>query len=470
MRKIFLLPLLLILVSGNPALAIPADQDDLLEDIGTFYPQFFAELQDVELMGDRAYVFGVGGLAVIDITDPTAPFQLGRYEPPGHPYNRFYRGAVEGVWALGGGREDLLSIMNISGVGNPTLTAEYGVRGQSFEGVALRNGIGYACRHSDGLEIIDLTQKAGPASLSEVLTLTNAWDVALHGSVAYVADGIGGLAVINIADPSAPVHIMSLPTSGAANDVVVEGNLAVVCCGSAGIDVFTLNDPENPLFSSNANTSGLAITAAMVGTDVYVADWDDVESFNLDDPANPVPTGGEDTPVRAMGLAAREGLVLVADWSELRNYSPGPSNKGDIDVHINRVEFLDVPVGSFRDTTFTIGNTGGADISISEIQTFSNSFSITTATHFVLPAGQTREVGLRFDHQVSGFAGTFLRINSDDSDEGTITLPLSGDDNPNSLNLGDPAPGFTLTDMGGASHSLNDGLGRVVVMAFFANW
>ena len=42
--------------------AIAAGADDLLEDRGNALPTFFAELQDVELQGARAYVFGVGGL------------------------------------------------------------------------------------------------------------------------------------------------------------------------------------------------------------------------------------------------------------------------------------------------------------------------------------------------------------------------------------------------------------------------
>lgn len=128
-----ILPILLVSLLGGVALSLPADQDDLLEDIGLFTPQFFAELQDVELAGDRAYVFGVGGMTVLDVSDPQNPIQLGRYEPPGHPYNRFYRGAVEGSLALGGGREDLLSVMTMAGPGNPDLLTVYGQPGQSFE-------------------------------------------------------------------------------------------------------------------------------------------------------------------------------------------------------------------------------------------------------------------------------------------------------------------------------------------------
>ncbi len=464
------LPFMLVLSFWGIAQSLPADQDDLLENVGIFSPGFFAELQDLELMGDRAYVFGVGGLVVIDISNPENPFQLGRYQPEGHPFNRFYRGAVEGGLALGGGREDLLTVMSLANGSDPQLIMVYGANQQSFEGVALRNQLAYACRHGDGLEIIDFSQINSPVSRSEVTSLVNSWDVALLGDFAYVADGAGGLAVINIADPAAPQHLTSLPTSGSANDVVVGGNLAVVCCGSAGIDIFTLDDPASPVLVARANTSSLAITADLVGTTVYVADWDDVEAFDLSNPAFPLPVGGENTPVRAMGLAARDDLVFVADWSHLRLYRTGPSTTGDIEVPVQHVDFGNVPVGAIRDTTIIIGNTGGQNINVLEVAVFSSSYSLTTPTSFSIPPGQTREVGIRFEHVSPGYAGTFLRITSNDSDESNITLPLTADDNPSSLNIGQDAPAFTLTDMGGVTHTLQENLGRVVVMAFFANW
>ena len=63
-----------------------------------------------------------------------------------------------------------------------------------------------------------------------------------------------------------------------------------------------------------------------------------------------------------------------------------------------------------------------------------------------------------------------MRIDSNDPDEDVILFPMTGDDNPDNLDLGQPAPDFTLTDMEGVTHNLHDLQGRVVVMAFFANW
>ena len=67
MIRSLILALILILA------AFAAHADDMLEDRGSWLASFFAELQDVELQGARAYIFGVGGLMVMDITDPDQP-------------------------------------------------------------------------------------------------------------------------------------------------------------------------------------------------------------------------------------------------------------------------------------------------------------------------------------------------------------------------------------------------------------
>lgn len=452
------------------ATGLPLDQDDQLEDLGQYSPPWFAELQDVELDGDRAYVFGVGGMAIFDLADPTNPIELGRFEPSGHPYNRFYRGAVVGALACAGAREDLLTILNISDPAFPLPLSIYGTSGESYEGVAMQGSYIYACRHRYGLEIIDITNPRLPVTAAQVTGLENAWDVALAGTTAYVADGLGGLAVIDVTDPLAPVHVTSLPASGAAVDVAVRGSIAAVSVGSAGVDIYNLATPLAPVLISTINTSGLAITAAIAGDMLYVADWDDIEAFDLSDPAQPLAAGGEDTPVRAMGLDAREDLVVVADWSRLRTYRPGPSQRGDIQVSVNAINFGFVPVGTMVDTTIILGNTGNAPVNVSSVAVFNEDFEVLTPGPFAIPAGGTAELTIRFNNPAPGYKATIVRILSDDSDENQITFPVAADDNPSSLDVGNPAPDWTLVDTGLTTHQLSDHRGQVVVMAFFANW
>ena len=456
-------------VATTPVWAVV--DDDLMEDLGIYVPGFFAELQDIELGGpDRAYFFGVGGFGIVDISDLDNPSLISRYQPPGHPYNRFYRGAVYQNAAYGGGREDLMSIIDITSEVSIDLVRVHGSAGQSFEGIAVNAAHLYVARHGDGVEILDLTDPLDPVTVAEVTSLTNAWDLAFKDDFALVADGIGGLAILDVSNPATPIHLTTLPTSGAAVDVDVTGDLAVVANGSAGVDIFDISDPADPFLVSTFNTSGLAITLDATGDLVFVADWDDVEVIDVSNPAAPTSGGWENTPVRAMGLAAEGDLVVVADWSRIRLYRYGPTTRGDIDLSVAGIAFGNVPVGVTVDTTFTVSNTGGGVIDVTEVIEFGDNFVVQPPNAFMVAPGESHEVTVSFTHAVPGYDATFLRVDSDDQDEWRITLPLTADDNPDYLDIGEQAPDFSHTDRDGVVHNLSDYRGRVVVMAFFANW
>jgi hypothetical protein len=262
-----------------------------------------------------------------------------------------------------------------------------------------------------------------------------------------------------------------LATNGAAVDVDLAGNLVLVACGSAGVDVFDLADPWAGQWVGNYNSSGLAITLAASGERFFLADWDDVEVVDLTFPASPSLVGWEDTPVRAMGLAATGDRVFVADWSQLRVYDFGTTSSfGDIHIPVQSMELGQVPLGAVVDTSFTIFNTGGAALEITEITTFAAHFEILSPPSLTLGPGQSHEVLLRFTSQGSGVDGTFVRISSLEPDESLITFPVTAGGNAGLLDVGEPAPDFSFPDTEGVLHSLSDYAGQVVVLAFFANW
>ena len=88
--------------------------DDQVEDISRFVPSFGVELTTVEVVGDSAFVYGVGGVTVLDISNPEDAVPMAHYQPPGHPDVRFYDGEYFGDVAYGGGREDLLFVVDFT--------------------------------------------------------------------------------------------------------------------------------------------------------------------------------------------------------------------------------------------------------------------------------------------------------------------------------------------------------------------
>ncbi len=458
----------LVLAMLLPAVFVLAD--DFLQARGRLSPPFFAELQDVELIGDRAYTFGVNGFAVWNVADPDAPSVLGFYPRPEDIYiYRMYRGAVGDSVAFAGRREDQMNVIDMRDETSPQLLALHGDAGVLYEGMALSGDILIACRHGNGLEILDVSDPASLQTLAEV-DLVNSWDVAISGDHAFVADGMGGMAVVDLSDPANPQHLYSLPCSGAALDVDIEGGLAVLACGSAGIEVFDVSDPMAVASLGRANSSGLAVTLDVSGDLVYVADWDDVEVFDLSYPESPTPVAWEDTPRRAMGLAAEGHRVWVADWNQFRIYDFGPGLEGDVHLGSSFLRFDEVAVGESADSSFTLRNTGGGILNVMMVESFDDHFEVLPPISFSVPPGGEQDITIRYTRDEPGYHAGFIQVLCDDSDEPDPHLLAQSDDNPNYLALGDPAPDFTLSDLDDNLHSLSDYLGQVVVLAFFANW
>jgi len=451
------------------ASSFPLLADDHMENRGIYTPTWFAEIQDVELRNDLAFTFGVGGMAIFDIANPDNPLFVGRYEPPGHPWNRYYRGAVGPGEVYAGGRDYTISIIDYSDESNPTLIRNWGDPGKSYEGLALEGDLLVAARHGDGLELIDVSDPSAPVTLSELTGLSDSWDLEIRGGLAYVADGVGGLRVVDLSDAYAPAILSTLPTSGSAKDVDVEGGLAAVACGSAGIDIFDVSDPLNVVQLGHGNSSGLAVTLDMDGTSVFVADWDDVEVLDLSVPQSPGFAGWEKTPVRAMGLAARDGRVYVTDWNKFRIYDFGPTATQDVLVSVDEMTFSGMIPGVPIDSSFVVSNTGGAPLFVNKVKSFNSRFEIHEPIQFTVQPGGEQVVSLTY-WPTGTDDSTFFSVESDDPDEVVTSFPVYAGDDTGHLDIGEDAPDWTLFDLDGNGYTLSDYLGKVVVMAFFADW
>ncbi len=445
--------------------------DDMFAPAGEFVPAFAAEFQDLEFNDDRIYLFGVSGLSILDASDPVSPWLVGRYEPPGHPFERYYRGAVSGEYAYCGAREDRLQVIELAAGGAaPIRVAVLGTPGLSYEGVAVRGSLLVTARHDAGVEVFSLADPALPVPVGTIEGLVNAWDVAMRDEILFVADGAGGLAVFDIGDPTAPIHLASLPTAGAAQDLVLQDDLVLLACGSAGVEIFDASVPATPFWLGNHDSAGMAVNLALADEVLYLADWSGVEAVGLAVPASPTLIGREEMARTVMGIAAVSELAIASAWSRLRTFELGPTDEGDIAVPEAAIAFGVVPLGVSADTTFQVGNTGGGELQVSAIETFNPAFQVLPPSSFTLSPGDTRTVTLRFSPTAPGFDATFLRLISDDPDEGEVSFPLTADDDPTRLDIGEPAPDFSLQDLAGVTHNLSDYLGRVVVLAFFANW
>ncbi len=128
-----------------------------------------------------AYVgrLGVSGLRVIDVSDPTAPVEVGFVDTPGFAY-----------------------------------------------AVAVAGGYAYVADDGRGLRVIDVSSTRRRRSRSASSTRPGyAYGVAVAGGYAYVADDDSGLRVIDVSDPTAPVEVGFVDTPGESWQTRARGRL-----------------------------------------------------------------------------------------------------------------------------------------------------------------------------------------------------------------------------------------------------
>jgi hypothetical protein len=273
-----------------------------------------------------------GGLRILDISNPAYPVALGRYV-----------GLTPGVLdvAAGGGHAYIASGCGLAlvDVSNPSAPSGGGLyRANALPGtgtdVAVEGKIAYVAAGRAGLQIVDVADSVNPRVVDSHDTGGHAWAIALtEGKVpahtyAYIADEYNGLRVIDVSDPPAPVEVGAYDLPGHSDffhGVAIEGDYAYVADGglmSTGLRVVDMSDPAHPL-----EVAFLPLTAGQEDTpparveDVAVADsyvylaagTTGLRVIDVSDPVAPVEIGFFDTAGRVDKVMVMGQKAYVAD-------------------------------------------------------------------------------------------------------------------------------------------------------------
>lgn len=453
-------------MSISPAIA----QDEFLET-GVEEFTFFVEILDAEVYPDNPdliYVLGVGGFLFIDVSEADNPRLVGRHTPASI-YERYYNGQAIGPLAVTAAREDGLDFIDISNINNPNLLTRYRHEEFAYESVVFRDSIAWAAAHSNGLEVLNIADPANPVQLAVVNTnLENTWDVFLDNDKLYVADGPSGLKIFDLSTPASPQFISSIPLSGYCKEVIVHNDLAYIAVGAAGFDIVDVSNPSQPQFLSNYRGGfGLTNHLAYDNGVIFTASWELVEAIDVSNPHNPIRLATEETELRAMGIAARDGRVYVTDWWKFRAYDFEDFDVPDIHIKPEDHDFGFQGVGVPITEEYRIHNLGDSHLEISEITSPLPQFTISPTTLSV-PPGDTGRVDITFTPTGIGTRFTILKFFSNDPDEAEKGMSVFGGES--RLSPGDSAVGFTLNDIDGNVHMLEQYRGKVVLLIFFATW
>ncbi|MCH8806431.1 MAG: hypothetical protein IH986_10125 [Planctomycetes bacterium] len=328
-------------------------------------------IRRVIVSGDFAFLMAGVGLVIIDVSDPTAPFEIHRRYLSGEELDMAHSGhllyvlnevvsirSIEyidvsdpaapqtvathraGVWAarihVRAGRAmlvhaDGLDIYDVSIPQNfPTFLGGFFQTDRRYNEGAL----GYSGGHvllpliQGGLRTVDVSDPATPTSVGVYETPGGIGDLAVSGSYAYVGGTMPDLRILDISDPAQPTQVAEfrLQEPGGGG-VTIDGPILYLGTRRA-LHVLSIADPVAPEHWASVELPAWATSLTMAGQYLFVVfRQDGIMILDVSDPQAPLQIGSYNdgstlTGVGISGSAAflfhsGSTLVKVLDISDL---------------------------------------------------------------------------------------------------------------------------------------------------------
>ena len=376
----------------------------------------------ISIIDGYAYVTAKNGVAIIDISNPSNPINLGY----------------------------------IAGTSNLIL-----------ENLDIYNDLLAVAAHEDGVLLYSISDPTNPTYISTIQA-ENAWDVAIDDYHIYVADGAILLDYFKNEITGEYYLLTSIELSNAIKDITIEDGYLYAAIGSDGVVAISLMVNVTPQIIDIYDTSAMANRLAVLDENkIAVSDWDDVEVLSLDVNSGSLDlVGYKNTTRRTMAIATKGSYIYSAEWASVQAFEFGEINGPDIDLSVYELNYPYVNNGDTYSLTVNVMNNGNQILEIVDNYTTNSEFAVLNPLIDLLP-GDMQLVEIVYSANAMNASGSY-RIFSNDNDEEQIVCETNG--NINGANVGQEAPDFNLNILanGSGNFRLSDYLGSVVVIAFFA--
>ncbi|MCY2953622.1 MAG: endo-1,4-beta-xylanase [Planctomycetota bacterium] len=278
------------------------------------------EVTDVFVSNGMAYVAsGSYGFAIVDVHDPVNPDVRGTPDWFG---SEAWEVQVVGNTAYVAHRENGLQIIDVSDPDSPTIVGEYNHEGGLALGVSVVGEIAYVADHAAGLEILNVSDPEHPSLITRYSMPGYAHDVDIRDGLAYVAAAQAGVQVVDVSDPENPKAVGSpFPSQHMARDIKLDstGQYAYVADWVRGsVQLFDVSTPSALKLIDTCATAG-QVNALAIGEDgtVYAASSGNLTIIERRLPVEMPGTGHYYEPVAG-----------VMSWTEARDAAAGGTYKG----------------------------------------------------------------------------------------------------------------------------------------------
>ena len=325
-----------------------------VEYLSDWDPDPAATLYDVDVVGNLAYVASYDGLHIVNISNKTAPTQVGFYAKTGATRVQ----VVENYAYLAYGYTSASEYggMRVLDIGDPadiSYIAYYLTDHKEVHGLFVGNNKAYITARNDALYIFDISDLSACTESSRCNLNTDgkmtgtyelgaghwAHDVYVDGDLAYIADGQAGMTVLNVA-AATPAFVGawdSTDTNSRPHGVFVKNQKAYLAdAGSVTAGYLWILDVSTPAAPAKLGSVRTTIERVIVSGDYsYMASTTGALVIaDVTDSATPVIDGTYSEPSGSNGLHMVDDLVYLADLNGLyilRCTPPGADTDSDGD-------------------------------------------------------------------------------------------------------------------------------------------
>jgi hypothetical protein len=250
-------------------------------------------------------------LRIVDVSDPSATFELGNIDV--HGWRIEVVGSIAYLLDTFG-----LHILDVSDPSTPMELSSIEWFGAAY-GLEIVGNLAYISSDRDAsFRIVDVSNPAQPREIGALGNPVFPGSTRVAGDIAFVADRFAGLRSIDVSNPMAP-FIRSTLASVDGHKLEVVENYAYVL-GRRGLTVVDITNPNQMNIIGDLYFIGLPEQTFASGDRLYVADRSYLKVIDISDPANPVGLGqlsaiGSNFGIDVVGnfayLASDVGLVVV---------------------------------------------------------------------------------------------------------------------------------------------------------------
>lgn len=278
------------------------------------YRTFAAE--GLTIAGKRAYLIQAGRLGVVDLSRPHNP-QVTSFTLP-LPGATAIEVAKNYAYVSG---LDGLAIVNISNPYAPYQVSLFPTPADGFQDLEINGTLAYLAGLADGILILDISTPSAPRLVEQIPVAGTAEGLAFHRDensqreFIYLTGGsAGAFSVFDVTDPAAP-FLLGTCAECSGERVVYSGGLAYVTAWEKGLKIVDVSDPTHPfvkgIFEAEAGFLDIAIQC---NTAYLSAPWSGLYVVDVHDPAHPELAGVYKSNSYPFGVRTADGYVYSVNY------------------------------------------------------------------------------------------------------------------------------------------------------------